>query len=402
MNRTSDQSLGGRMRRIAAPIVGLALLLVAAACGGGEPTATPVPDAGARSEESPRIRELKAVSEAKGLRFLTHDEIVAGAQREGKLLAVPGFDESNFPAIKEAFEAAYPFIELSMQPVGGTHAGERFNLEMLSGRAEVDVLEVSGDDWALYGENQLMLPYDYEAMAMAGELAINPEGILHTPAGQLPFFGAGLRAIAYNTDLISDEDAPKTWADCIHPRFKGLVATDTKTSLDTFLGAWTEQEILDYAKALKDNDVIFVRGNTANLVRLLSGELAIICPASYHAALRQLIADPDAPMALVLPDPLVITAREQEGIYAGAAHPHAALLWMEWLTLPETQLEILSKNDPGKASYLVEGTVPYNLINGFEGTVQLCDAECTLAGPAVALKIVVDAWGFPRVGTTPR
>ena len=388
------------MRGPSALIVGMALVLVAAACGGGEPTATPVPDQPAAAD-SPRIAALKAASEAKGLRFLTHDEIVAGAQREGKLLAIPGFDDSNFPAIKEAFEAAYPFIELTMQPVGGTHAGERFNLEMLAGIAKVDVLEASGDDWALYGENQLLLPYDYEAMALAGELAINAEAILHTPAGQLPFFGAGLRAIAYNTDLISAEDAPKTWDDCIDPRFKGLVATDTKTSLDTFLGAWTEQEILDYAKALKDNDVIFVRGNTSSLVRLLSGELAIICPASYHAALRQLIADPDAPMALVLPDPLVITAREQEGIYAGAEHPHAALLWMEWLTLPETQLEILSKNDPGKASYLVEGTVPYNLIQEFEGTVQLCDAECTLAGVAVAMKIVVDAWGFPRVGTTP-
>lgn len=389
------------MRRIAALIGGLALLLMAAACGGGEPTATPVPDAGAQSEESPRIRELKAVSEAKGLRFLTHDEIVAGAQREGKLIATPGFDDANFRAIKEGFEAAYPFIKLTIQAVGGTHAGERFNLEMLSGRAEVDVLEAGGDDWELYAENQLLLPYDYEAMALAGELAINPEGILHTPAGQLPFFGAGLRAIAYNTDLISDEDAPKTWNDCIHPRFKGLVATDTKTSLDTFLGAWTEQQILDYAKALKDNDVIFVRGNTATLVRILSGEIAIMCPASYHAALRQLIADPDAPMALVLPDPLVMVAREQEGIYAGAEHPHAALLWMEWLSLPETQLEILAKNDPGKASYLVEGTVPYNLIREFEGTVQLCDVECTLAGNAIAVKIVVDAWGFPRVGATP-
>ena len=344
---------------------------------------------------------MKAASEAKGLRFLTHDEIVAGAQREGKLLAIPGFDDSNFPAIKEAFEAAYPFIELTMQAVGVTHAGERLNLEMISGRAEVDVLEAGSDDWALYGENQLLLPYDYEAMALAGELAINPEGILHPPAGQLPFFGAGLRVIAYNTDLISEEDAPKTWDDCIHPRFKGLVATDTKTSLDIFLGEWTEREILDYAKALKDNDVIFVRGNTATLVRLLSGEIAIICPASYHAALRQLIADPNAPMALVLPDPLVVTPREHEGIYAGAENPHAALLWMEWLSLPEVQLEILSKNDPGKASYLIEGTVPYNLIREFEGTVQLCDAECLVAGPAVAMKIVVDAWGFTRIGTTP-
>lgn len=389
------------MRGFAVLTAGLALLLATAACGGGGPTATPVPEAAAPSEESPRIRELKAASEAKGLRFLTHDEIVAGAQREGKLLAIPGFDDSNFPAIKEAFEAAYPFIELTMQAVGGTHAGERLNLEMLSGRAEVDVLEAGSDDWALYGENQLLLPYDYEAMALAGELAINPEGILHTPAGQLPFFGAGLRVIAYNTDLISEEDAPKTWDDCIHPRFKGLVATDTKTSLDIFLGEWTEREILDYAKALKDNDVIFVRGNTATLVRLLSGEIAIICPASYHAALRQLIADPNAPMALVLPDPLVVTPREQEGIYAGAENPHAALLWMEWLSLPEVQLEILSKNDPGKASYLIEGTVPYNLIREFEGTVQLCDAECLVAGPAVAMKIVVDAWGFPRIGTTP-
>ena len=102
------------VRAIAVVAAGFGLLLVAAACGGGEPTATPVP-AEPAVPDSPRIVALKAASEAKGLRFLTHDEIVAGARREGALVAVPGFDDITFPELKKAFEAQYPFIELRIE-----------------------------------------------------------------------------------------------------------------------------------------------------------------------------------------------------------------------------------------------------------------------------------------------
>ena len=390
------------MRRgVAVAVAGLGLLLVAAACGGGEPTATPVPDQPA-APDSPRIAALKAASEAKGLRFLTHDEIVEAAKREGELVAVPGFDDITFPALKAAFEAKYPFIDLRIEIVSGTEAGERLNFAMLAGRADVDVIEASSSDWPLYADNDLLLPYDYRAMAEAGELAVSPEAISDTAAGQLPFFASGIDAIAYNTDLVSEEDAPTGWDDCIDPKWAGKVATDTSTALSGLLGAWTEDEIIAYAKAMKDNDVIFVRGVTSTLVRLLSGEFHIMCPTNYHGALRQLIADPDAPMKIVIPDPLSIGPREQEGIWAGAKHPNAALLWMEFISTPEVQLNILAAHDPGKASYLVEGTVPYELLQSFEGEITICAGECQERSAAIDTRIVVEAWGFPRVGATPK
>ena len=387
-------------RAFVAAVVGLGLLLLVAACG-GDPTATPAPEQ-PPAVDSPRIAALKAASEAKGLRFLTHDEIVAGARREGALVAVPGFDDITFPELKAAFETAYPYIDLKIEIVSGTEAGERLNFAMLAGRADVDVIEASSSDWPLYADYDLLLPYDYRAMAEAGELAVSPEAISDTVAGQLPFFASGIDAIAYNTDLVAPEDAPTGWDDCIDPKWAGKVATDTSTALSGLLGAWTEDEIIAYAKAMKDNDVIFVRGVTATLVRLLSGEFHIMCPTNYHGALRQLIADPDAPMKIVLPDPLSIGPREQEGIYAGAKHPHAALLWMEFVSTPVVQLDILAAHDPGKASYLVEGTVPYELLRTFEGEITICAGECQVRSSAIDARIVVEAWGFPRVGATPK
>ncbi len=387
-------------RAIVVAVVGLGLLIVAAACGGDDPTATPVPEQAVA--DSPRIAALKAASEAKGLRFLTHDEIVEGAKREGALVAVPGFDDITFPQLKAAFEEAYPFIDLRIEIVSGTEAGERLNFAMLAGRTDVDLVEASSSDWPLYADNDLLLPYDYRAMAEAGELKVSPEAISDTVAGQLPFFASGIDAIAYNTDLVAPEDAPTGWDDCIDPKWAGKVATDTSTALSGLLGAWTEDEIVAYAKAMKDNDVIFVRGVTATLVRLLSGEFHIMCPTNYHGALRQLIADPDAPMKIVLPDPLSIGPREQEGIYAGAKHPNAALLWMEFVSTPVVQLDILAARDPGKASYLIEGTVPYDLIQNFEGEITICAGECQVRSAAIDARIVVEAWGFPRVGATPK
>lgn len=385
---------------ILAAAVGLALAVVTAACGGSDPTPTRPPAAVPTLDA--RIAGLKAASEAKGLRFLTHDEIVAGAMREGKLVVAPGFDDRSFPAMKASFNEAYPFLELDIQLVSGTAAGERLNFAMLAGESDIDLVEASVDDWALYAANDLLLPYDYEAMALAGELAISPQAISHTPAGQLPFFATSLSGIVYNTDLVSEEDAPTTWADCHAPRFRGKVATSTTTGMGGLsgqIGKLTADEILDFARAMKANDVIFTQGITATLVRLLAGEFHVFCPATYHSSLRQLIADPDAPMKIVLADPLPVSPREAEGIYAGAKHPHAALLWMEWVSTAEVQLELLAKTDPGKASFLVEGTLPYNTIRDFAGQVLLCVDQCQLDKAAIETRIITEAWGFPRIGS---
>ena len=234
-------------RALALAATGIALLSLIAACG-GDPTATPVP-AAAATPGSARIAELKAASEARGLRFLSHDEIVAGAQREGALTVVPGLAVSNFPNIKEAFERDFPFIELDLVGVSGTQAGERFSLGLISGTAEADVIRAGASDWTRYSEYELLLPYDYIAMAEAGELALDPEAIYETPAGQTPFFNSAVRIIAYNKDMIpAEEAATLNWESCYDPKWKGLVATDTSTNFDSLIGAWTEQEILDYAR----------------------------------------------------------------------------------------------------------------------------------------------------------
>lgn len=385
-------------RLIPVPIVALTVLLFTFACSSDpEPTPTPSGD----TVVDARVQALKDESEAKGLRFLSREEILEGAQREGKLVVVPGFDDVAFPAVKEKFEERYPFISLSIEAVSGSAAGERLNFDMMSGRADVDIIEASSDDWALYAENGLLLPFDYESMARAGELAISPEAILHTDAGQIPFFGSGIDVIAYNTNMVSAEESPKTWEDCLDPKWKNMIAVDTNTALPGLLGAWTEEEIVAYAGKIADNEPLFVRGITATLVRMLGGEIAIMCPTNYHGALRQLIKDPTAPLAWNFPDPLTVGPRETEAIYIAAKHPHAALLFMEFVSDPDIQINVLSPHDPGKASYLIEGTVPFNLMRDFKGNINLCTAECMARDPDIAQRIVVEGWGFPSIGAAP-
>ncbi len=376
----------------------IALVSVAVACG-ADPTATPFPTATPANE---RIAALKADSEARGLRFLSHDEIVAGARREGALTVVPGLDDSNFPGIEQAFERDFPFIDLDLVAVSGTQAGERFDLSLISGAGEADIVTAGGSTVVRYAQYDLLLPYDYIAMAEAGELAIDPGSIYETPAGQTPFFNSAIRIIAYNKDLIPPEVAETlNWESCHDPRWSRMVATDTSTNFDSLIGAWTEEEILDYARKIKDNGVVFVRGDTASMVRVLSGEFAMYCVTNFHGALRLLAADPTAPLGIALTDPLIVSTAEEEAIYAGAKHPHAALLWMEWLSRPEVQLDVIGKTDPGKSSYLIEGTASYELLQTYKGTVHVCGYQCGFEGLDIDAKIVVDAWGFPRVGVSP-
>ena len=56
----------------------------------------------------------------------------------------------------------------------------------------------------------------------------------------------------------------------------------------------------------------------------------------------------------------------------------------------------------GKASHLVEGTVPYELLQTFEGEITICGGECQVQSSRIDSRIVVEAWGFPRVGALPK
>jgi iron(III) transport system substrate-binding protein len=331
--------------------------------------------------------------------YATRAEIMAGAEKEGEIIVSPGFEE-NIDPYKKAFTAAYPMIKnFTWRVVTGNAAGERFAAELIAGRTDVDVFDIRTEYRADLEKNNVFARYDLKAMAEDGQLKIPADSV--DEGGWSTWNSNRMYAIAYNTEMISAADAPTNWDSCLDPKFSGKSFVDTKASAFAALyTAWGEQRILDYTTKLKANNPVFLRGGTAGLTRLLSGEVPMFCGAQTNSVFRILLDDPKAPIKLVATDPLPVEVGENEGISLKAKHPNAALLWMEFVASPQG-VQLLDTIDPGVASMFLEGTKASQLTAELEakgGKVAFCNAACSSYLDTIAPKIVVQSWGLPKVG----
>jgi hypothetical protein len=81
------------------------------------------------ASQAPALLKAKQDAEAKGYIFLTaHDEIVAGAKKEGKLRVMTGLEPPNSQPLINGFKQKYPFIsDIQIEEIpGGRRLTEEF------------------------------------------------------------------------------------------------------------------------------------------------------------------------------------------------------------------------------------------------------------------------------------
>jgi iron(III) transport system substrate-binding protein len=330
---------------------------------------------------------------------VTKDEILARAKQEGKLSLIPGYDKSTIAPLVAAFKKKYPFIDVSWQMVTGIAAAQRQLFDLAAGKASVDVFSPSTAFLNEYSKQDLIKKYDLKGMAKSGQLKIPLEMI--DDSGAIAWLGSNVGVFVYNTKLVPADKAPKRWEQCIDPQWKGKMAVDTKPNTLTWLvPAWGEEKVLGFARNLKANDPIWVRGQTGSLARMAAGEFVVDCGMYLHTSSRALKRDPTMPIKIVVPEDIVgVSFHEPEAIYARAQHPHTGLLWIEFVASKEAQA-LVDERDPGKASFVGEGTVAGAAMKGRK--VSLCSAECRTQEDKMMERIAVEAWNLPKVGQAPK
>lgn len=133
--------------------------------------------------------------------------------------------EEEIQAIKEGFEAKYPQITMNYFFAGTNKVLTKLATEMQSGEIAADLVWTGApSDYRKLKENRYLSPY------------ISPQAININEAFMDEhhyYIGGRLMSavIAYNTDLVSEEDAPRTWDDLLDPRWNGqIVMTDPGSS----------------------------------------------------------------------------------------------------------------------------------------------------------------------------
>ncbi|MBI2985129.1 MAG: extracellular solute-binding protein [Deltaproteobacteria bacterium] len=340
---------------------------------------------------------LEALGQTKEEKIsLTRAQIMEGAKKEGKLSVSPAFELSSIPIIVKAFEKKYPFIKVSSTSADGIPAYQRQLFELSAGRASLDIFSTNIAFWSEYFKQNVVKKVDFKGMAQKGHLNIPLEMI--DDSGMVVWLGTYTGVLVYNTKLVPPDKAPKGWEACLDPYFKGKFSVDTKPNVLAWLTpSWGEEKLLGFARRIKENSPLWSRGNTRNLAMLTSGEIVMNCGNYVHSTQRAMKQDPNIKM--VVPDPFPVSFHEPEAIYAGAKNIHSALLWIEFLASKEGQ-DVTESLEPGRSSFLVEGTLANKLMKGAK--LSLCGNDCRGTEDKLMQRIATEAWGFPKVGYEPK
>jgi iron(III) transport system substrate-binding protein len=147
-----------------------------------------------------------------------------------------------------------------------------------------------------------------------------------------------LSSIAYNTNLVKPEDAPKSFKDLLDPKWAGKMVKGHPAYSGTIMTA-TFQQVRElgwqYYEGLAKQRVLQVQSSTDPPKKLALGERAVMADGNEYGVV--LLKEAGQPVEPVYPTEGTPTITGPTGIFASAPHPNAAKLFQAWLHTRETQ-----------------------------------------------------------------
>ena len=257
--------------------------------------------------------------------------LIEGAKKEGKLVWW-GTDGPPLAAtILTAFNRRYPFIKVEYTKGIGPDFGDRLMMEADAGASSVDI--VNGADSFL---NQLVERGVLKNVSNLPFMKLWPKGTVD-PKGNWFGMNATYWILAYNNKLMSAAEAPKTYEEIANPKWKGQFAIDERPD-HWFLGlwiAWVKEKATVTLQRVLANKPFIGKGYTATAELLAAGQFKFALPMQDYKIVQ--MRGQKAPIDWVPMRPTEITFQGGH-LMKKAPHPHAAELFLRWLTSKEGQL----------------------------------------------------------------
>jgi iron(III) transport system substrate-binding protein len=261
-------------------------------------------------------------------------KLVEGAKKEGKLLWYTAGALEDSEKLLMRFKEKYPFIDTEMYRTGAEGMIARITTEARAKTYLWDLVQIGGIKDEIIKRNGHTAKYLSPQRQFVPEVFRDPEG--YWTAIYVIFY-----ITAYNTDLVSAREAPKTYADLLDPKWKGKMGMDTNSDdwFANMLKIMGEQKGLEYMKTLAKQDIQFRTGRTVNTQMLAAGELSIGV-ALYNQRIEEWKRK-GSPVEWVAMEP-VIPEMNPIAISARAPHPNTAKLFVDFVLSREGQEMISS------------------------------------------------------------
>jgi len=252
----------------------------------------------------------------------------AGARRENSVLVYS--TGTQIKPLLDRFEQKYPYLKVELARASAADTARKVLEEYRAGYEKVDAFELAASGLILPRDENILQPFQSPE---AG--AYSPEAIeraRHWIVVRESYTGTG-----FNTNLVPPEKAPKTYADLLDPQWKGRMAISALISTAAnWVGAMALVHGTDFVRRFGTQNVRLYNITGRALANLMSAGEVAISPTTYnsHVAASR---EKGEPLGWIAPGPVTVTDT-CVALARKAPHPHAAMLFIDFLLSKEGQL----------------------------------------------------------------
>ena len=318
------------MKKLIAALLALVMIFALCACG---QQAAPAPAPAEKPAEAPAEQPAEAPADPEAAYF---DELIAAAKADGELVVYGSCEDPYIAAACDAFTAKYG-IQTSWQRLTGGEVQAKAQEE--AGNPSADVwFGGTSDPQAVCASQGLLEKYDaHNAVNLISDKYKDADGYWYgIYTGVMGFF--------YDTEALEELglEPPQDWADLIKPEYNQAViwfsnpntASTAKLFLNTTVQMWGEEKAEEYWVAFDKNIDQYTKSGGGPSKNVGPGECNIGI-GFLHDAIYQIANNGYDNIGMSVPSSGTSAEVGAVSIFAGAKHPNAAKLFIEFCLTPE-------------------------------------------------------------------
>jgi iron(III) transport system substrate-binding protein len=254
------------------------------------------------------------------------DALIAAAKKEGKLAFYTSVELPVAERVAKAFEARFPGVSVRVERSGAERNFQRIQQEYASRIFACDVIQSSdGAHFIAWKREGLLASY------LPEEVAAHYPAQHRDAEAMFASWRIYLSVIAYNTKLVSSQEAPRSFADLLdprwigklvkaHPGYSGTIMTATQQMLATL--GW------GFFEKLAKQKVMQLQSAADPPKKVAAGERAVQVDGADYTILG--LQEKGEPVAIVYANEGSPLITGPAAIMTAAPNPNAARLFYSW------------------------------------------------------------------------
>ena len=259
--------------------------------------------------------------------------LIEAARKEGKVAFYTAMDLTLAERLARTFEAKFPGMGVRVERSGAERIFTRIGQEYSSNIHAVDVVNTADQAHCIvWKRNGWLAPYLPEDVARHFAKNYYDADALHVTTRVL------VSPFGYNTNMVKAEEAPKSFADLLDPKWAGKMIKAHPSYSGTIMNATFQiaRDLgWDYLEKLAKQRVMQVQSATDTPKKLALGERAVMIDGAGYLIIQY--KEKGDPVEIVYPAEGTPLATAPSAVFKAAPNPNAARLFQNWMHARESQ-----------------------------------------------------------------